>query len=532
MLRLLTTASKQLSHSDQQSHDLEVEDGVARALVRTLRSSLVLQHQQGDKFFLSTLGHERALRISILCTALDMVLQCSDKVLILYIEDLIEEELVPSLVRIVEIFLPHDKSFTVRDIALSKASRILYLISLHAREFPKEIIPTVGRLLNAEVPSDARIDAACAVASLLAHTQAKTDPKLSKDLITITASVISTLSTACGSAPTEQLSEISKALFQIARSSRTCLLRISSRRDTVVHIVRFMYNSVTQTDALRVSALLLTCEATTKNLQITNPSSGILILRGLSKIAQANIPKGTNQDLAVAILMSVLDSDDWKLHHKRIVIDALTIVAYSTSSTLLRTEVAFGVCRHLLKKHNKIDEEAKGLYPTVIDFLLFPIDSVRLEALFTLDVCTWKKEVAVCLMAEYSFVDNITVIIASNQRSEQNTALSILYNCSKYDACTELICLNSNLLNAIVDHAIKQDTRSGASWFRSLEIILNVMRMRKNRIHFKEYTELLPWLATAAGATVSDDLKEKLVRTIMQLSQVFLESGIPNRFLV
>jgi hypothetical protein len=48
------------------------------------------------------------------------------------------------------------------------------------------------------------------------------------------------------------------------------------------------------------------------------------------------------------------------------------------------------------EKNDKIDEEAKRLYPTVIDFLIFPINSVRLEALFTLDVCTWKKEVAVC----------------------------------------------------------------------------------------------------------------------------------------
>lgn len=513
-----------------------MQDGVARALVKTLNKSLQeqrgtnhLQEQRaGQKTFLVTLSPERALRISILCTALEMVLQCSAGVLVAYIEDLISQELLPSLVQVVTIFLPLDS--TVRDVALSKAARILYLVSKHAVEFPMTIIPAVRMLLSAHVSPDARIDAACSVASLLAHSQMKTYPKLFKELIATSPAVISTLTTASKSAPDEQLSEISKALLQIARSSRTLLMKISSRRDTVVNIAQLLQHNSTRSDALKVAALLLSCDATAKNLQSSNPSTGILILRGLAKVAQTDHTQ--DQDLAAAILISVLDSDDWKIHQKHIAIDALTSVAYSESNTLLRTEVAFGVCRQLLRRKDKVDEEAKRMYPTVIDFLQFAIDSVRLEALFTLEICTWQNEAATALMAEYAFVDNMAAIISSDRKNEQNAALAILFNCSKDDACAEKICSNSILLTTVVGHATNQDVTSSSSWLKSLEVILHIMKAPVNHVHFKEFTELLPWLATAVSVTESDDLKKKMIKAIIQLSQIYLEGGIPNRFLV
>ncbi|KAI2510684.1 hypothetical protein MHU86_3795 [Fragilaria crotonensis] len=429
LLRSLTNASKQFNHSDKHVHDHEVQDGVAYALVRTLTSNLVLWHDQGDTSFLSALGYERALRISILCTALERVLQCSHKVLVAHLEGLIGLDLLPSLVRIVEIFLPYHNACIVRDVALSKTSRILYLVSKHAIDFPKEIVSVLRRLMRADVTSDARIDAACAVASLMAHPRVSEFPHLMKELINSAPFVISTLSTASESAPEEQLPDVSRALLQTARSSRTCLLRISSRRDTVVNIVQLMQLKATQSDALRLTALLLNCDATAKNLWRSNPSSGLIVLRGLTMVARTDhAVLDSNKDLAIAILMSALDSDSLTFHHKHVINHALIGVAYGDPNEQLRTEVAFGICRQLLKNEDKVDEESKVLYPTIIDFLQFPIDSVRMEALFTLDVCTWSKEAAAVLMEEYAFVDSITAIIHDSniKRDQQEMALSIL----------------------------------------------------------------------------------------------------------
>ncbi len=535
LLRSLTNASKQFNHSDRHAHDDEVQDGVANALVRTLTSNLFLCHDQGNTSFLVTLGHERALRISILCTALERVLQCSHKVLVTHLQDLIGLHLLTSLVRIVEIFLPYHKSSVVRDVALSKTSRILYLVSKNAIDFPKEIASVLRRLMRADVSSDARIDAACAVASLMVHPRISDVPHLMKELIKSAPFVISTLSTASESAPDEQLPDVSRALLQIARSSRTSLLRISSRRDTVVNVVQLMQRSATQSDALRLTALLLNCDATAKNLWSSSPSTGLLVLQGLTKVARTDHVMDPNKDIAIAILMSVLDSDSFTFHHKHVVNHALIGVAYAEPNTQLRAEVAFGICRQLLKKEGKVDEESRVLYPTIIDFLQFPIDSVRMEALFTLDVCTWSTDAAAVLISEYAFVDSITAIIDNSHvnRANQEMALSILDNCSKDEACAKIICLNTALLTAIVQHTIDQTFSAKSTFeFRSLEIIFNIMKSRSNRVHFKEFTELLPWLASAANVTESDDMKKKLVQTIIQLSQVYLQGGIPNRFLV
>jgi hypothetical protein len=241
-----------------------------------------------------------------------------------------------------------------------------------------------------------------------------------------------------------------------------------------------------------------------------------------------------SQELAVAILLSVVDEpdDDWKLHQKHIAMDSLTAVAYSEANTLMRTNVSFGLCRQLLKRNGKADEEAQRLYPTIIDFLHFPIESVRLEALFTLEVATRSEQAAIAFMNEYAFVDNMAATISSARQTEHETALSILFNCSRIESCAENICLSSNLLEAVIKNSTKQDVKNRSTWLKSLELILNIMKDPNNHVYLKEFPEVLPWLATAASAIEGEALKKKLVKAIIQLSQLYLDSGITNRFLV
>ncbi|KAI2511598.1 hypothetical protein MHU86_2852 [Fragilaria crotonensis] len=537
LLPSLTNGSKHCNRKDKNAHDDEVQYGVAYALARSLTSNLVLRHDQGDgdTSFLVPVGHERASRISGLCTALERVLHCYDKILVAHLDDLIGLGLLTSLVRIVEVFLPYDNSCVARDVALSKTSRILFLVSKNAVDFPREIVSVLRSLMCADISSDARIDAACAVASLMAHPRSSGVPHLKKELIKAAPFVISTLSTASDSPPAEQLPDVSRALLQIARSSRTCLLRISSRRDTVVNMVQLMQIRATQSDVLRLTALLLNCDATAKNLWSSSPSTGLLVLQALAKLARTDHVQDPNKDLAISILMSVLNSDGLTFHHKHIVNHALIGVAHAEPNAQLRTEVASGICRYLLKKKDKVDEESKILYPTILDFLQFPINSVRMEALFTLDACTSSKEAAAVLMAEYGFVDSIAAFIHDSnvKRDHEEMALSILRNCSKDEECAKTICLNTALLTAIVQHTIDQTFTTKSSFeFKSLEIIFNIMKSPSNRVNFKEFTELLPWLATAAAVTESDGMKKKLVETILQLSQVYLQGEISNRFLV
>jgi hypothetical protein len=510
-----------------------VQDGVAHALVKTLKASLTSRHQFGDRSFAVPFSQEKALRISILCTALEVVLQCSKAVLVAYIEDFISQDLMASLAQVVTIFLPHEQTSTVRDVALSKVSRILYLVSRHALEFPKVIVKPIRLLLSSDVSSDARIDAACGISALLAHHQVKKYPTILKELATKSPIVVSTLSTAAESSPGEQLPEISKALVQLGRSSKVSLVNMSKRRDTIINVARLIERENTRSDALKVAALLLNCKASAKNLRCSNPSSGLVILKAVANVA-LTATRGPSQELAVAILMSVVDEsdNDWKLHQKHIAMDSLTAVAYSEANTLMRTNVSFGLCRQLLKRNGKADEEARRLYPTIIDFLNFPIESVRLEALFTLEVVTRSEHAAIALLNEYAFVDTMTAIICSVRLAEHETALSILFNCSRIKVCAERVCLSSNLLEAVIKNSTQQNMKNRSTWLKSLELILNIMKDPNNHVYLKEYTELLPWLATAASALEGEALKKKLVNAIIQLSQLYLDSGITNRFLV
>jgi hypothetical protein len=144
--------------------------------------------------------------------------------------------LLPSLVRIVEeIFLAHDKSFTVRDVALSKASRILRILFPYTlSSFPKEIVSTVRRLFsNAEVPSDARIDCSARRRKPVGASTGQDGPEIIEGPDYNNGVRDLDLDPLVGVHLLNSSRKISKALFQMARNSRTCLLRISSRRDTI-----------------------------------------------------------------------------------------------------------------------------------------------------------------------------------------------------------------------------------------------------------------------------------------------------------
>jgi hypothetical protein len=516
-----------LNISNPEANDIEVQDGAACRLTEMLYAELCVTNTH-DKEYQEPLIQEEAIRLSMICTLLQKLLEYSNIDLSVSMVELIKAGIVPMLERVVEIFLTTSlQSDTARDVALSKTARIFYLVAKHMNDFQQDMVRPVQRLLlNTALPSDVRIDAACSVATLLAHHHHHNKVETgSVDLQTLETKLapiaLSILSTAAGSAPFEQLSEISRAMLYLARNSQICLERISTRRNTLLNVTRLLDTFPTQLDALKLCALLFNCEITASNLIDRDPSTTLLLIRSLSKVAQETINHDPNKDLSVAILMSLYDSENCKPYIKQVVHYVVLGVAYSTSTTAqLKADVAFGICR-------------QELYPVIIDFLQFPLHSIRMEALFTLEVCTWNSEAAAKLMSEYAFVDSIMAIIVADKDMEHNLALSIIYNCSKYEACKSMICDDSSVISLLVEETIsKTMPKTPPVFLPSLEIIFNLMKAKQHRVCFKEFHELIPWLATAAAITKSDDLKKKIVRTITQLSLMYLETGVPNRFMI
>jgi hypothetical protein len=295
-----------------------------------------------------------------------------------------------------------------------------------------------------------------------------------------------------------------------------------------------MKTDSTRMDSLKLSALLLSCTDAISNLRESHPLTGFIILRGVAGVAKevADLCE-PHHELAVAILISVLDSEGWEVRHVHVALDALNTVAFSAINPFLCAEAATALCRVLAKRENKVDQESRRLYSTIIDFLQFPDDSIREEALLTLELCTRNGDAAAILLSEYAFTDNITTILATKQLpKEHDGALRILFNCSRNNNNSEKICLCSKLLEGVIETVTNEHLNDNPSRYKSLEIVLNIMKSTSNHVYLREHTELLPWLATAASTIEGESMKRKLVQAIIDLSKVYLESGITNRFLI
>ncbi len=109
-----------LDHSDTMARGEEVKKEMTNNLILQLHSTL----KRTETLYRDHLGRSRSLRVSLICTALEMVLlSFSDETMYDFIEAMPIETL-PTLVILVEIF-SNEKQSVIRDVVLQKVARIL-----------------------------------------------------------------------------------------------------------------------------------------------------------------------------------------------------------------------------------------------------------------------------------------------------------------------------------------------------------------------------------------------------------------------
>lgn len=527
LLSTLTIAYNSLNHFDTELHNIEIQNGVAHSLIQALAKTLCGKNRNGKMDYRSHVNQSRALRLAVLCSALEMVFRCCSETLRRHLNNgqlkhLIENCLLESFTQLIYIFLVWDEESTVRNVVLSKITRVIYLISSHSDWFPDKILAPIFAMLDEGVTSDIRIDTSCTIAVLSAHSKNMNHPQFLKPFIRVSSILISTLTTANACTLDHPNDDVVNAIFNLASCSQEIRVKMSKRRDTILVILALMARPETRSIAMRIALLMFSCENTLVQLQKIHPTNGTLLLDGLGRTSALDEDE-TNQRLALFALAAVIVDPRWSDSQIFLVVDALDNVVHASQQETLQIKAAVVLCKKLslCTRDNKLSEYLAGkvtcliTFPNeVIQFAAISASSKRIDIGHDVDLLFLKNE---------TFQLSIADVIANGSKSNEEASITLLGKCTFNAENRALICQCHVLLEAIVECVVHGNLSGRVSYLKAVELLLVLMADESSIKYFQQFQDLLPWLAAFANATTEDNvLKKKLVKTIICLSTFHL----------
>ena len=528
LLITLTTASTTLNHFDTEMHDLELQTGVAHALIRMLERTLIFQHENGQKYYRNCLGQARALRLAVLCSALEMVFRCSSETLKEHLNQgglktLVDDSLLDSFEKLIEIFLSWEEQSTIRNIALSKSTKVIRLIGSHSALFPDKIVASLFAMLNANVTSDIRVDVSCAIAVLSVHSKNEFGVHFLKPFARVSSNLISTLTTASACLMEYPSRDVINAMFDLASGSSELRAKMSKRRDTIQVVVALMARTQTRCTAMRIALLLLSCEESLVLLQNTTWGNGTFLLDGLARMTSL-VSDEKNGRLAVLILASIIVDHRWSDGQLIRVVHALSQVLLSSKTLDLQIKAASALCKKL-SISCRTSQLSDVIAEKVTCLITFPNETIQVEALSaSCKRMATSHDVELHLLENETFQLSISEVIRHGTRSTQKIAFGLLDKCTRHVGNRELICQCPILLEAIVDYVVNGKISKSTTYMKAVGLVLAMMADEVNIKHFQQFQELLPWLSTLAhvmGDKIA--LKTNLVSAIIRLSTCHLQ---------
>jgi len=297
LLIALTVATNRFNHNDKKAHDLEVQDGVAHALIQTLTRSL--QSVDTTSSEQTWFGQPRALQLSILCNALEMVLRCSSSTLKDYMDGL-SGTLFPALGTLTKLFLSFDTTTPIPAVALSSIAKMLKRLANHVSGSVEKLASAAIVLLNQKLPfADIRVDAACAIATLVSRPSKNDQDPLQLKLLTSYSTTITTLTTAIRAEDDVCANEVGEALYGATSKSMVFRCQVAKRTDTVRALLKAMAQEGTRMIALKTISALLCCQKCLHHFHTLYATSGKLLLCGISRIGCTDQNKDWIQQLTV-----------------------------------------------------------------------------------------------------------------------------------------------------------------------------------------------------------------------------------------
>jgi len=518
-----------LNHFDTDMHAIEIQIGVAHALIKTLEKTL-LWNREGGKDHRHSMCLSRALRLAVLCCALEMVFRCSSNTLRLHLNEgilmkLVDDSLLDSFAKLIDIFLAWEGECTIRNVALSKATRVMYLICTHSDSFCHKTLPPLFAMLQGQISSDIRVDVSCTIAALSVHQKSKGHTYFVQKFAGVSSNLISTLTTASTCVLGHPYTECITALFNLASGWSELRVKMSKRRDTIKAIAAIMAQARTRPTAMRIILLILSSKESLVQLQKHHPANGMAILDSLVCITVLNNDI-KNQRLAVFALAAVLLDPCWRDDQLVPVIEALVNIVISSKQENLQIAAASALC----KKLSVCDIRSK-LGETVAEkvtiLIAVPNESVQYKALcFLSDKIDMGHHFDLLCLKNEIFGLTLVEAIVNGTRSTRKGCFALLEKCSNTIENRDSLCKCPLLLDAIVNCVIDETLSGCMTSLKAVEVLLALMEDEKNIKHFQRFQDLLPWLASFANAiTDNNELKITLVSAIIKLTTCHLLSS-------
>lgn len=511
----LTILLNHLDQSDETTHDKEVKQGVATYLIQQLHNAL----RRTNTLYRDRLGRSRALRVSLLISALEMVLRCSGSTMYKFIE-IMPIETLPTIVILVEIF-DAEKQSVIRDVVLQKVARILNRLCTHG--IPIRIVVIEALFLLLKGPTDTRIDAACALASLAARRGDKLHPCTIPRIVKFSPSLISTLSIAASSLPEEQVESILDAILNLASSSNDVVVNIAQRFGTLRVFNQSMKSTIPEVrrNSYMIASSLLRCSAGFTELFAVQPVNGKILLQGLAKAAM-NEEEPELQHFVTCIMTKTLANMNGSLEHLEIITDALALVASAAEQDRTAHEAAVALCNKAPVLGSSANQEkvCVNLAELAQSSSKF-IRTIAWKTLLKLSLCPINRRF---LVAQESFQRAIVSNLRDRRREDDaSMAIAVLEKVSCEQRNREAIC-QSPILKHLVDVVTNNETMNRIDYMAGVKSIILLMSDDSTINHFLPYTNLLPWLATLANSnTSSKKLKQDTIQAMVRLTSQLLE---------
>jgi hypothetical protein len=520
----LTLLLNHLDHYDEETHDEEVKQGLASFLVKVLHKTLRRTNpgESGwlDSVYRDHLGKTRALRVSIICTALEMVLRCSDSAMNAFIHTM-PLFTMPTLVILVEIFSSDNGSRTVRDVVLNKVARIFCRLCIHDIPIGIVLVEALFALfLKGE--TDTKIDAACALASMASRRSDKLHHSVIPRIEKISYALISTLSTAASSLPGDQVECVLDALLNLSNSSEVILVNITRLNSTMQMLNQSMKSTRPEIrrNAMMIAERLLRCFTGFTELFSVEPHNGETLVRGLASAAM-NDDETELQHFVTCILTKILANMNGSLQHTQIIMDALAVVASAAIQDRTAHEAALGFCNKapVLETPHSQETAMVGLS----ELAQSSSKLIRSEALRALGKLCSRSSARCFLATQSSFHKAIVLNVTEGTEVQAYAAMTLLEQITCEQHNREVICRSSLLIDLLVDTVVRNSTKN-RSYMTSVELVLRLMSDDSNITSFLHYADLLPWLVTLANSNASSKkLKKDTIDAIVRLTSQFLE---------
>lgn len=493
--------------------DDAVKDGSCLVLIRRLRSIILScsSRNHEDKH-----GETVVLQIASVCSTLVRIMECSDEVLRSKIDDF-EGDLVFALSGTVRFVVHRLHDSTSRSVALGSSVQIMRRVAPFCLKHLFHFGQSLTQVLGHSIPSDVRVDAACAITQLLDLDGANMSVqcKIEQESSTI----ISILSTAALTRNQHRATETLKSLCLLAKDSALrCKLR--RRRCVVIAVAKQLKQRSEECRHIAleiVSYILKDRDADTERTTVSN-------LTILAEELVATLRESSCHQMQVKLIRTlplVFNAPCIDKVQKRAAVETLNIMLQDEE---VPPNVKVEACAAFLIGVNNTNAYAELMNELSL-LVVSPLAAIRNKVLLELhDAFFWHAK----LLSEHThlpdLLDSLCILLTSGSPDDCTLSMQLYRQIMEEEAGKKCMCQHNLFLHRLVALVVASPVKNRPAYINAVEIILELLASDERLPFFLPMTDVLPWMVSLANVTSDDPLKHRLVGTILRFAKAKLNN--------